>query len=119
MFALDAVVASKSADDGIRNRELATERAIDPVVSELFPGMEIEVVPRLRFEFTILGILDGNEFCLFRMRFGEALQPVGLASAEESAAEGLSKFFAASSTNSIWSSETFAAHQSTADRMVS
>ena len=65
----DLVVLCVLSDGGVGDRKLATERAIDAIVAERLPGLEIEFVPWFRLE--LVGVRNGDEFRLFRVFVSE------------------------------------------------
>lgn len=101
----DIVVCGVAAYGEVGNRRLAAEGSIEAVVSQVFPGTEVEREPVFSLGALFpFGYFDKSRF--FRVFIGEALKPVGTAPVGQTPAEGRSEFGVASSTNSMSSCAT-------------
>ena len=113
------MVARILAYRDVANWCFAAERAVDAIEAQRFPSFEIELTPGLRLDIVVTGRIGRS---LYPFDIGivrrERLEPspIGgrLALPLQALAEGLTEFFASSSTNSNSSSETRAAQCSTA-----
>lgn len=97
----------------VGDRPLTAHRTVVAFVAKRVPGLPVEPEPGLDFMLRLFR----NLYFIAGIFIGEPLQPSGLAFLLYAPAEGRSEFFAASSMNSTSTSDTLAAHHSTAATM--